>query len=83
MIYITVTIYESKLIKLVVKDKGIGIGDVRCAMQPLFTTDNSGERSGMGFCVMESFMDKIKVSSKEGKGTTVTMYKQITGEKII
>ena len=83
VIYITVTIYESKLIKLVVKDKGIGIGDVRCAMQPLFTTDNSGERSGMGFCVMESFMDKIKVSSKEGKGTTVTMYKQITGEKII
>ncbi|MBQ1259364.1 MAG: anti-sigma F factor [Clostridia bacterium] len=81
-IYITVTIYENKLVKITVKDKGVGIPDVKCAMQPLYTTDKSGERSGMGFCVMESFMDKIKVSSAEGRGTTVTMFKQITGEKI-
>jgi stage II sporulation protein AB (anti-sigma F factor) len=83
LIYITVTVFEDKNLKLVIKDKGIGISDVKCAMQPLYTTDRSGERSGMGFCVMESFMDKIHVSSKEGKGTTVTMYKRITGERFI
>lgn len=83
LIYITVTIYEDKTVKLTVKDKGVGIPDVRCAMQPLYTTDRTGERSGMGFCVMESFMDKIRVTSKEGSGTTVTMYKKIDGEHII
>ena len=82
-IYITVILYSDRSLKIDIKDKGCGIEDVDMARTPLFTTDTSGERSGMGFCVMESFMDKIKVSSKEGKGTTVTMYKQITGEKII
>jgi len=83
IIYITVTLFEDKLIKITVKDRGIGISDVRCAMQPLYTTDNSGERSGMGFCVMESFTDKIKVSSRKGSGTSVTMFKRITGEALI
>ena len=83
LIYITVTIYEDKTVKLTVKDKGIGNPDVRCAMHPLYTTDRTGERSGMGFCVMESFMDKIRVTSKEGSGTTVIMYKKIDGEHII
>lgn len=82
-IYITVTLFENRLIKISVRDCGIGIGDIRCAMQPLYTTDKSGERSGMGFCVMESFMDKIKVSSREGRGTTVTMFKRLTGESFI
>lgn len=83
LIYITVTVFEDKSLKLVIKDKGVGIEDVKCAMQPLYTTDKSGERSGMGFSVMESFMDKIHVSSKECRGTTVTMYKKITGERFI
>lgn len=82
-IYISVSIFENRYIKLTVKDKGIGIPDVRCAMQPLYTTDRTGERSGMGFCVMESFMDKVKVRSKEGSGTVVTMWKDITGEKLL
>ncbi len=82
-IYITVVLYDNDLVKVVVKDKGLGIENVKCAMQPLYTTDKSGERSGMGFCVMESFMDKIKVRSKPGRGTVVTMYKRIAGGTLI
>ncbi len=82
-IYISVSIFDNRYIRLTVKDKGIGIPDVKCAMQPLYTTDNTGERSGMGFCVMESFMDKVKVRSREGVGTVVSMWKDITGEKIL
>lgn len=65
--------------KLVIKieDKGVGIDDVEKAMEPLFTTGNDEERSGMGFTVMESFMDKLKVRSEKGKGTTVIMTKQL------
>lgn len=83
IIYITVTLFENKLIKIIVRDKGIGIANVAEAMQPLYTTDHSGERSGMGFCVMESFMDSVKVKSKLAVGTTVTMTKEIMGETII
>lgn len=82
-IYISVSVFDNRFIRVTVKDKGIGIPDVKCAMQPLYTTDNSGERSGMGFCVMESFMDEVKVRSKEGIGTTVTMWKDIAGEKLL
>lgn len=60
-----------------VRDSGIGIEDIAQAMEPLFTTDTGDERSGMGFTVMESFMDKIMVDSKPGKGTTVTMVKKL------
>ncbi len=60
-----------------VKDTGVGIENIARAMEPLFTTDTGDERSGMGFTVMESFMDKIKVDSKPGKGTTVTMIKKL------
>ncbi len=60
-----------------VMDKGVGIENIARAMEPLFTTDTGEERSGMGFTVMESFMDKIKVDSRLGEGTTVTMIKKI------
>ncbi len=83
IIYITVTVFSDRCIRVVVKDKGIGISDVKGAMQPLFTTDKSGERSGMGFSVMESFMDKIKVSSRCGYGTSVTMYKRLGADKLL
>jgi stage II sporulation protein AB (anti-sigma F factor) len=73
--YITVDLLEGSVIKIKIKDKGCGIEDVKCARMPLFTTDREGERSGMGFTVMESFMDKLSVRSKEGKGTVVTMWK--------
>lgn len=78
-IYITVDILEGNIVRIKVKDKGCGIPDVKSARVPLYTTDREGERSGMGFTVMESFSDFMRVSSKEGKGTTVVLYKKING----
>ena len=60
-----------------IEDDGKGIEDVEKAMEPLFTTGDSEERSGMGFTVMESFMDKLSVKSEMGKGTAVTMIKYL------
>ena len=63
-------------LEISVKDSGRGIEDVARAREPLFTTGGE-ERSGMGFTIMESFMDKLRVRSKPGKGTTVTMTRAI------
>ena len=67
---------EGGELEVQVRDKGVGIPDVDKARTPLFTTGNE-ERSGMGFTIMESFMDGVKVRSVPGKGTTVTMRKRI------
>ena len=75
LIYINVSLLEGRVAKIEIKDRGCGIEDVKEARQPLFTTDAAGERSGMGFTVMESFTDKVRVTSKRGKGTSVVMYK--------
>ena len=74
-IYITVRLYEKRLVSIEIKDKGRGIEDVRLARQPLYTTDAENERSGMGFTVMESFCDRVRVNSGCKKGTTVILYK--------
>lgn len=79
-IHINVRLYEGRLIRVLIRDDGCGIPNVKEARQPLFTTDAGGERSGMGFTVMESFCDRIRVSSKVGKGTTVILYKTLTGK---
>lgn len=79
-IYIWVGLYENGMVRVRIRDKGCGILDVKQAMEPLFTT-LGGERAGLGFAVMESFMDKITVRSKEGRGTTVTMLKKISGRE--
>ena len=79
IIYITVRLCTNNLVRIEIKDKGCGIEDVKRARQPLFTTDAESERSGMGFTVMESFCDKIRVVSKLGKGTTVTLFKRLEG----
>ena len=63
--------------KYVIRDTGCGIEDVTAALQPLFTTVG-GERSGLGFSVMQSFMDYLKVTSKPGKGTVVVMKKTLS-----
>ena len=60
-----------------VTDTGMGIPDVKKAMEPLYTTDTTGERSGMGFSFMEAFMDEVIVESEPGKGPAVTMKKHI------
>jgi stage II sporulation protein AB (anti-sigma F factor) len=70
-------IFPDNTIEVVVRDKGVGIEDVERARSPLFTTGNE-ERSGMGFTIMESFMDTLKVRSVPGKGTTVTMRKKVS-----
>lgn len=76
-IYITVEIYENRSIKIRIRDTGCGIENIHQAMQPLFTTVG-GERSGLGFSVMQSFMDYLKVTSKPQKGTTVIMRKTLS-----
>ena len=76
-IYITVRLCEGNLVRIEIKDKGCGIEDVERARQPLYTTDAAGERSGMGFTVMESFCDKVRVFSGCKKGTTVTLFKRL------
>mgnify|MGYP005789831497 CR=1 FL=1 len=75
-IYITVCLEEGTA-TVKIRDQGCGIADVRRAMEPLFTTGGE-ERAGLGFSVMESFTDKLTVRSALGKGTTVTMRKQLS-----
>ena len=70
-------LFSDRSIEIMVRDFGIGILDITKARTPLFTTGNE-ERSGMGFTIMESFMDSIRVRSKEGRGTTVTMRKRFS-----
>ena len=76
-IYITGEILEDNIIKIKVRDRGCGIENVSRAMEPLYTTGGS-ERAGLGFAVMQSFMDSIKVTSKVGRGTSVIMKKKIS-----
>nr|WP_317412040.1 anti-sigma F factor [uncultured Solibaculum sp.] len=75
-INLSVRLYEQGRIIIRVRDAGCGIENIEKAMEPLFTTAGE-ERAGLGFAVMESFMDKIKVLSKPGKGTTITMEKKL------
>lgn len=77
IISISVKLCEGRMIQIEIRDKGCGIADVRQAREPLFTTDAAGERSGMGFTVMESFCDGVRVSSRVGRGTTVTLLKRL------
>lgn len=77
-IEITVRLLPNREIYIRIKDNGCGISDIKQAMEPLFTTAPEEERSGLGFSVMESFMDKLAVKSKIGKGTTVTMRKRLS-----
>ena len=78
-IYIAATILPDNILRIKIKDKGEGIEDVQKAMEPLFTTAGD-DRSGLGFTVMESFCDKVRVKSQKGKGTVVTLTKKITGK---
>ena len=69
-------IYPENILEMIVKDRGRGISDIEKARQPMFTTGGE-DRSGMGFTIMESFMDKLSVRSVPGRGTTVVMKKKL------
>lgn len=68
---------EDSAVTIRIRDDGVGIADIHKAMEPLYTSKPSNERSGMGFSFMEAFMDSVTVESEPGKGTTVTMKKKI------
>lgn len=74
IVYITVKIFENGKAIVKVRDRGCGIPDIKQAMEPLFTTGGE-ERAGLGFAVMQSFCDSLRVTSKEDKGTSVTLTK--------
>ena len=73
---LTVQLYENGRVTVRIRDKGRGIENVEKAMEPLFTTGGE-DRSGLGFSVMQSFTDRVRVRSTPGKGTTVTLDKYI------
>lgn len=77
-ISLTLRIYENRVLKMIISDKGCGIPDVKEARKPLFTTLPDEDRCGMGFSIMESFSDKLEVRSKIGKGTRVTLTKRLS-----
>jgi len=78
IVYIGVKFYNDRTVVIEIRDKGCGIEDVKKAMAPLFTTDTSGERSGMGFAVMQTFMDKLDVYSKLNEGVRILMTKHLS-----
>lgn len=74
-------LYDDNVIYISVKDKGRGIPDVEQAMEPMYSTaPEDEERSGLGFTVMQTFMDRVRVRSEEGKGTVVILEKQLSGK---
>ena len=70
-------ICQGNVLEITVKDHGKGIPDIDKARQPMYTTGNPEERAGLGFAVMQSFMDKVKVTSRPGKGTKVLLIKRL------
>ncbi len=76
-VYISVRYFDTRTVRISIKDKGCGIPDIEKAMQPFYTGDPGGERGGMGFTIMSSFTDKMKIKSVLGKGTTVTLEKNL------
>ena len=76
-ITMTAAIYEGGVVRITITDRGVGIPDIAKAMEPMFTTGDAEERAGLGFAVMQNFMDKVKVSSAPGRGTRVTLTKRL------
>lgn len=74
---LTARLDDAGLLTLEVRDSGVGISDISRAMQPFYSTDKANERSGMGFTVMQSFMDRVEVHSTPRMGTLVRMEKQL------
>ena len=77
MVRLSAELYEGSLVKLEIIDCGVGIADIEKAREPLYTSCPEMERSGMGFTVMETFMDSLSVQSRPGHGTTIHMEKRL------
>lgn len=77
-IHMTLKQLPDRVFRVEIRDRGAGIPDIAAAMEPLFTTDPGDERSGMGFSIMESFMDSLTVRSAPGKGTKLVMTKRLS-----
>ena len=75
-ITMTAGLYEGGVVRITISDRGVGIDDISKAMEPMYTTGDPSERAGLGFAVMQSFMDKVRVSSTPGKVTRVTLTKR-------
>lgn len=73
----SIAVYPDRQVRITVTDKGVGIPDIPKAMEPLFTTGDPEERSGLGFAVMQSFMDRVQVTSRPSRGTKVVLIKQL------
>lgn len=82
MVYISVVI-DNGVVHITIKDEGVGIANIEEARQPLFTTKPELERSGMGFTIMENFMDEVVIYSEVNKGTTVHLTKYLTKSKAL
>ncbi|MFE8702606.1 anti-sigma F factor [Cytobacillus sp. FJAT-54145] len=82
IVYISVKL-EDGFMDMSIKDEGLGIMDIEEARQPLFTTKPELERSGMGFTIMENFMDEIEVHSQLGQGTEIRLRKQLAQSKML
>ncbi len=80
-IYISAAIYPDNRVVIKIKDNGCGIDDISRAMEPMYTTCKTGERAGLGFAVMQSLCDRVKVSSKAGHGTTVTLTRKLSSRQ--
>ncbi|MDR1330041.1 MAG: anti-sigma F factor [Oscillospiraceae bacterium] len=76
-IFVRARVFPDNSVEITVRDKGLGIPDIERAREPMFTTGGD-ERSGMGFTIMESFMDRVKIRSAPGRGTTVTMRRTVS-----
>ena len=74
---------EDNVVELIIKDEGVGIQDIDEAKQPLFTTKPELERSGMGFTIMENFMDELSIVSHKGEGTIIRLKKHVTNSKAL
>ena len=81
-VILTVSVYPGRVVRITVADKGVGIPDVHRAMEPLYTTGDPEERSGLGFAVMQSFMDGVRVASRpaRARGTRVTLTKRLAAK---
>lgn len=80
-VYINVRIFENRRVVIRIKDTGCGMADPEKCKTPLYSTDQSGERGGMGFTIMESFMTNLEIQSSPGKGTTVHMRRKLQRRK--